>query len=723
MQMTKKITSIVLAVLMVVSMMSVMAISASAAGEIAEIVTAGEGATGQAGDQFTSVRDAVNAAGEGGEVKLIADIYSTGNEGYVGIDGDYTTTLDLNGHNITANGTSGITLYSKYPGGKTFTIKGSGTVSCTPKYAGDACISDSSGRKVVIKGGTYTNTVEGKNALYVSSDQGWTIEKGTFNGNIKVISDLTVKGGTINGNINATGPSWTVDPASVTITGGTVNGELNSENGSTFEVTGGTFTGDVSQYVDTTTAKVKYTDTNGKVTYKTNIDYSNVGGSGTYQLLDNITAATRIVPGTFASDVVFDLNGFTLTSTATDEAFLFSRAGSASNHKSFTIKNGTLVAAGDGVQLLANYVDLILENVTINAAGDFGVVTNGTKKGNNITATDSNITSANVGIYKPSNGSLTLTDTDVTGTTAVYVKSGNVSIDGGTFTGTGASANYTYNGDGCNPTGEAIVIDSCGYPGGAPSIAITSGTFVSQNADAVGSYGYNGNDALTEFISGGSFSNEVPVKQCAKGFEPAPLDLATGKYTVQVKENPLDDLLENAAAISDGNQFGLNNDYNVGAILGAQSKDRAAVGAATTSDKGAQEAAEGSDIRFVAALSTDMIQRADDYGFVLAKVGTDKTTANTVFDNLKMGDDRAKTISAKNTYNNICGDERYGDPTDISTDYKYITCAVNGLDDSSKVAARFYVVIDGKTYYAKYAKDNYAGNFRGITAGLSDLTN
>jgi hypothetical protein len=722
MQMTKKITSIVLAVLMVVSMMSVMAISASAAGEIAEIVTAGEGATGQAGDQFTSVRDAVNAAGEGGEVKLIADIYSTGNEGYVGIDGDYTTTLDLNGHNITANGTSGITLYSKYPGGKTFTIKGSGTVSCTPKYVGDACISDSSGRKVVIKGGTYTNTVEGKNALYVSSDQGWTIEKGTFNGNIKVISDLTVKGGTINGDINATGPSWKEDPASVTITGGTVNGELVSQNGSTFEVTGGTFAGDVTQYVDTTVYKVKYTATNGKVSYKTNL--SSVGKSGTYQLLGDLTANSRIVPLVLASNVVFDLNGYTLTSTATDKAFLFSRAGSASKHNSYTIKNGKVVAAGDGVQLLANYADLTLENVDIVANGLYGVVTNGTNTGNNITATDSSITAGTLGIYKPSNGSLTLTDTDVTGKTAVYVKSGNVSIDGGTFTGTGAAADYSYNDNGANITGDAIVIDNCGYPGGAPSIAISSGTFTSDNANAVGSYGYGGNDALTEFISGGNFSNEVPDKQCAKGFEPAPKNPSTGLYTVEVMENPLDELLENAADISDDNKFGLDNNYNVGAILGAQRKDREAVGAAKTSDKGAQELADGDDIRFVAVLSTDMIKRADDYGFVLAKVGTDKTTANTVFDNLKAHwGNGEKTISAKDTYNNICGDERYGNPKDISTDYKYITCAVNGLDDSFKVVARFYVVIDGKTYYAKYAKGNYAGNFRGITAGLSDLTN
>ena len=241
--------------------------------------------------------------------------------------------------------------------------------------------------------------------------------------------------------------------------------------------------------------KVKYTSTNGTVTYKGNIDYSNIGGSGTYQLLDNITANSRIVPGIMASNVTIDLNGHTLTSNATDEAFLFSRAGSAASHNSYTITNGTIIAAGDGIQLLANYADLTLDGVTVNAAGDYGIVTNGTKKGNNITVTDSVITADDAGIYKPSNGALTLTDTTVEGKVAVYVKSGTVAINGGTFTGTGAKADYTYNGNGINPTGDAIVVDSCGYPGGAPSVSIGGNpTIASTNGKQIGDYAYGNND-------------------------------------------------------------------------------------------------------------------------------------------------------------------------------------------------------------------------------------
>ena len=125
MRMTKKITSIVLAVLMVVSMMSVMAISASAAGENFEVVALGDGATGAVGDQFVDINDAMNAAGDNGSIKLIADMEFDGNSGYIFVNSNKSTTFDLNGHKITSNNTSGINLSSTLPGVATFTVKDS----------------------------------------------------------------------------------------------------------------------------------------------------------------------------------------------------------------------------------------------------------------------------------------------------------------------------------------------------------------------------------------------------------------------------------------------------------------------------------------------------------------------------------------------------------------------------------------------------------------------
>lgn len=198
-------------------------------------------------------------------------------------------------------------------------------------------------------------------------------------------------------------------------------------------------------------------------------------------------------------------------------------------------------------------------------------------------------------------------------------------------------------------------------------------------------------------------------------------DNGDGTKTVVFDSNPLNRLRMLASAVYDDNSFDLNVDYLSGSLLGAQKKN-AVEGAAKTSIDGAQET--GNDIRFVAVLDKELIDRASDYGFVLAKVSnTSKTTENSNLDALDIsGGNGQKAISALGSYNNVCGNSAYGDPFDASTDYKYITCAVNGVD-SGKVAARFYITIDGKTYYAKYAKDNYEGGYTGMVAGMNDLVN
>jgi hypothetical protein len=185
----------------------------------------------------------------------------------------------------------------------------------------------------------------------------------------------------------------------------------------------------------------------------------------------------------------------------------------------------------------------------------------------------------------------------------------------------------------------------------------------------------------------------------------------TGMKTL-VSTNPLSPVV--ADSPSDGNAFELNCKYLNGTLLGVQLKTKAGE---DTSD---QENGDHRDLRYVAVIAKSLIDDPEvtDYGFVLAKVGTGKTTSNTNFNNLRANwGNGEKTISAKGTYNNVCGDEKYGNPDDPSTDYKYVTCAVNGVDTNSKIAARFYVVKNGKTYYAKYAQYNY--NFTGCTAGIT----
>lgn len=431
----------------------------------------------------------------------------------------------------------------------------------------------------------------------------------------------------------------------------------------------------------TAVADYEYTNVNGVKSYG-KFSTTTISGSGTYKLLNDVSLTGRLTPGILASNVTLDLNGKTLTSTASDEAILLSRAGSAASHNTYTIKNGTVVAAGDGVDLLANYADLTLEDVDIVANGVFGVVTNGTKTGNNITATDSSITAGKLGIYKPSNGSLTLTDTDVTGKTAVYVKSGDVTIDGGTFKGTGDAADYAYNGDGANITGDAVVIDNCGYPGGAPTVTIIDGVFESDNAEAVASYvkqddpTQTGSFAPVEgFVAGGTYSSDV-TDLCAPGL---------------ISQEIGDEQFVIVAFTTDGKAD----------IRGLQQK---ATGVLTGNDINTQ------GLRVVTEVDRDWLDEvAEDYGYVVAKTtGLDQAQAN--FANLtKDGGNGQKTISCKGSENNIPG---------LGEDY--VTLAVNGMKVDDQFAARFYVVFNGVTYYANYVN---TGTYTGIIGTYEDIMN
>ena len=90
-------------------------------------------------------------------------------------------------------------------------------------------------------------------------------------------------------------------------------------------------------------------------------------------------------------------------------------------------------------------------------------------------------------------------------------------------------ADYEYYGNGGNATGDAFVVDTCGYPGGDPVVEIKGGTFKSENAAAVGSYfGNTAEKALAGFITGGSFSSD-PTKYAAPDYK---VTTENGVFTV-----------------------------------------------------------------------------------------------------------------------------------------------------------------------------------------------
>lgn len=122
------------------------------------------------------------------------------------------------------------------------------------------------------------------------------------------------------------------------------------------------------------------------------------------------------------------------------------------------------------------------------------------------------------GIYQPQVGTLTIKGGTIEGLVGVYVKSGSVTtaVSGGTIKGTGAKGTYSPTGNGFINTGDAIVFDNCDYPGGAPNAEILGGTFTSAHGDAVASYAKSGNNPITGFIHGGTFSDESAIKYAAQ---------------------------------------------------------------------------------------------------------------------------------------------------------------------------------------------------------------
>lgn len=313
--------------------------------------------------------------------------------------------------------------------------------------------------------------------------------------------------------------------------------------------------------------------------HRTLADAVSAATSGdTVTLLDDVTLDSTVV---VTNSLTLDLNGHDIA--ATDARALWIKAGAvsimgegeisanATENSSFA-DTSSVIRVGDGA-VNANAASLTIgADVTVSSGHCYGITTfgkntpgislvvNGTVavtgtasaiSGNgssglasaNITVNDGAVVSAtaDAGIYFPGTGTLSIAGGTITGPTAVYVKCGTVNVTGGTLTGTAAKAAYAYNGNGLNATGDALVIDTCGYPGNPATVSVTGGTFTSQDAEAVASYKKGDdakyaddtvNEAATGFVSGGTFNTAVADTYCAEGFEPKDND--NGTYGVRV---------------------------------------------------------------------------------------------------------------------------------------------------------------------------------------------
>ena len=154
-----------------------------------------------------------------------------------------------------------------------------------------------------------------------------------------------------------------------------------------------------------------------------------------------------------------------------------------------------------------------------------------------------------VTIYVPA-GTLNVSGGEIEGVTAIYSKSGTTTITGGTIKSEGAKADFTHSGNGCVATGDAMVIEACGYPNGEPVVRVSGGEFTSTNGSAVAYYQYEDNVAQEISISGGTFSSDVR-DYVATGYE-AVKGETTNTWTVGPKTDGMEATTASEGTTSSG---------------------------------------------------------------------------------------------------------------------------------------------------------------------------
>ena len=376
---------------------------------------------------------------------------------------------------------------------------------------------------------------------------------------------VTVTGNSVvNGTVEVDRGTGTQNVNTLKVENGTINGELKVDKNdkTTVSVIAGTFASDVSDYVDTSASSLE--QVNGQWVVKKNPGAAKIGDTEYETLAEAIAAAKAGDTVVLQKDVTIggyqeirkaitvDLGGNKLTST--DGGFDVYADLTVKNGRMETVKWAAWVQGGadlvieKDVSIMTTSTEGNKGGITVQnegsavtvfgkveAAGgaaisgignkdDGGVIIN-IEEGAVITCTNEN----GLGIYYPNTAELNIKGGTITGATGVYVKSGKTTVTGGTIIGTGVKADYEYYGNGGNATGDAFVVDTCGYPGGDPVVEIKGGTFKSENAAAVGSYfGNTAEKALAGFITGGSFSSD-PTKYAAADYK---VTTENGVFTV-----------------------------------------------------------------------------------------------------------------------------------------------------------------------------------------------
>ena len=488
-------------------------------------------------DTLQAAINAAQAAQGGATIKLLANISTSS---HYEVKGENPVTIDLNGHNITGSGISGL-FYVTAKGD--LTIKGDGVVTAVEdNHAAMVVWVRSPIAKVTLEGGTYTQQIS--NTTDPQFDLIY-VERG----------NVYVKGGTYKGFT----PDWTLN----------CKDEHYQSKEANIEVTGGTFVGfdpanNKAEGVNTSFLPEGYTSTKNddgtytakKVTYVARIGETryetltaaieNAEAGETVKLLSDVTEAVTIPED---KTITLDLNGKTLK----HEGQVLDIYGN------LTIKNGTVeLTSGNAKAAIwlnkaakltidsdatvsvpaSNFAiglwsDCTAAELTVKGTlkGGNGLTVNGTiaNPGNKVTVDGATIESEGHGIYQAGVSDIVVKNANITGATGIEVRAGKLTVDNSTISGSGEFKSEANSG---GPTtdgaGIAIVQHTTNLPinvtisGGSISgpKAIYQATKQSQNTEASiatielsvtgGEFtGEISSENLKKFISGGSFSTDL----------------------------------------------------------------------------------------------------------------------------------------------------------------------------------------------------------------------
>ena len=252
---------------------------------------------------------------------------------------------------------------------------------------------------------------------------------------------------------------------------------------------------------------------------------ANAGGTVTIKLMQDVTLSECLSIADETKEITLDLNGKKIHATASKAIEL--------NGGTLTLKNGSIEAEEAALRVIGDGADgqavaskmVLASDLNVRSNSMYCVFVRGpgaelvtaanltndsvyaTIQGNgqakyavkSITITGGKIENLkNAAMYLPNGGEVNISGGEIVGSSALYLKSGIVTITGGKFVATKTPAeDYQYNSNGANITGDAVVIDACGYPGGNPQVTIRGGEFIaaSETAKGIAYYSYKGNEA------------------------------------------------------------------------------------------------------------------------------------------------------------------------------------------------------------------------------------